>query len=114
MAEDGMDEELTPDELEKLRALRDQLQLAADHRRFNKLLFYEPYPKQMAFHDLGLSCDERCLFGGNQLGKTECGGAEAAMHATGLYPEGWLGRKIDHANRGICGGESGVLVRDGA
>ena len=51
-----------------------------------QLHFYRPYPKQMAFHAAGKTHRGRCFLAGNQLGKTLAGGAEAAMHATGIYP----------------------------
>ncbi len=59
---------------------------------YRKLALYRPYPKQVEFHRLGLSHRERLLMAGNQLGKTLAGGAEAAMHLTGRYPAGWVGR----------------------
>ena len=54
----------------------------------NRLAYYRPYAKQTAFHEAGVSYRERLLMAGNQLGKTVAGGAEAAMHATGRYPDG--------------------------
>lgn len=32
---------------------------------------------------------------GNQLGKTLAGGFEAAIHATGRYPDWWKGKRFD-------------------
>src|SRR5215475_12923227 len=58
----------------------------------NKLAYYKPYPKQIEFH--ASPARERLLMAGNQLGKTLAGGYEAAMHATGIYPEWWTGRGL--------------------
>lgn len=49
---------------------------------------------------------------GNQLGKTIGGSAEAAIHATGLYPEWWDGYRFDEANAGWCSGVTGEVTRD--
>jgi hypothetical protein len=38
---------------------------------------------------------ERLLMADNQLDKTIAGGFEAAMHATGRYPDWWQGRRFD-------------------
>jgi len=52
-------------------------------------MFYKPYAKQKEFHAAGGEYPERCLGAGNQLGKTLSGSMEAAIHATGLYPDWW-------------------------
>lgn len=54
---------------------------------------YEPYPKQLEFHAAGAKAGikERLLIAGNQLGKTLSASREAAMHATGIYPDWWPG-----------------------
>ena len=49
---------------------------------------------------------------GNQLGKTLAGGFEAAMHATGLYPAWWSGRRFDRPTIGWACGVTGEVVRD--
>lgn len=49
---------------------------------------------------------------GNQLGKTMAGSMEAAMHATGQYPEWWAGRRFDKATAGWAAGVSGEATRD--
>jgi phage terminase large subunit-like protein len=77
-----------------------------------KLLSYQPYPKQISFHDAGATHRERLFMAGNQLGKTLAGGMEAAMHATGLYPEWWKGKRFTKANIGWAAGVTGETVRD--
>src|SRR5215831_16676775 len=60
-------------------------------RTENRLNYYRPYKKQLEFHEAGATHRERLLMAGNQLGKTLAGGFEAAMHATGRYPDDWKG-----------------------
>lgn len=50
---------------------------------------------------------------GNQLGKTLSGGAEAAMHLTGRYPDWWRGRRWDRPVRAWAGSETNEVTRDG-
>jgi hypothetical protein len=50
---------------------------------------------------------------GNQLGKTYCGAAEAAMHLTGQYPDWWAGRRWDRPVRAWAGSKTGEVTRDG-
>lgn len=77
-----------------------------------KLELYKPYKKQMEFHNAGKEHRERLLRAGNQNGKTLAGAAEAAMHATGLYPDDWDGRRFDKHNAGWCAGVTSEVVRD--
>src|SRR5262249_28115250 len=71
-----------------------------------------PYPKQREFHEAGLKHRERLLMAGNQLGKTLAGGFEAAMHATGRYPDWWKGKRFDRPTVGWACGVTGEVVRD--
>lgn len=50
---------------------------------------------------------------GNQLGKTLAGGAEVAMHMTGVYPDWWRGRRWLKPVRCLAGSESAELTRKG-
>ena len=49
---------------------------------------------------------------GNQLGKTIGGGFEAAIHATGKYPDWWAGRRFDKPTVGWAAGVTGESTRD--
>lgn len=82
----------------------------ADRRRLTE---YTPYAKQLEFHDAGATHRERLLMAGNQLGKTYCGAAEAAIHLTGRYPEWWEGRRWDRPVRAWAGSKTGEVTRDG-
>src|SRR5262245_29008737 len=84
-----------------------------DRRRTqNRLNYYQPYKKQLEFHGAGATHRERLLMAGNQLGKTLAGGFEAAMHATGRYPDWWKGRRFDRPTVGWACGVTGEVVRD--
>lgn len=91
----------------------EELEMLAERRRFRKLDFYQPYPKQALFHELGRTRRERLLRAGNQIGKTYAGAAETAIHLTGLYPPWWTGRVFPRPTRAWATGEGAVLTRDG-
>jgi phage terminase large subunit-like protein len=78
----------------------------------NSLQRYQPYSKQQEFHAAGLNHKERLFMAGNQLGKTVAGGFEAAMHATGRYPEGWQGRVFTKETAGWVASVTGESTRD--
>lgn len=95
-----------------LLELHAKLKALHEDRKRNKLEQYDPYPKQLEFHKLGASKDERLLSAGNQLGKTVAGAHEAAFHLTGRYPGWWPGRRWDRPVRAWVAGESSTAVRD--
>ena len=85
---------------------------AANARRYRRIDFWTPYPKQAEFFATGLRCRERGLFAGTQLGKSEALSFEVAVHLTGLYPPDWPGRKWDRPIRAWAVGENQKMVRD--
>ncbi len=85
---------------------------ARDIKRFSRIQFFIAYPKQQEFFDAGLCFDERLLMAGNQLGKTEAGAVEAVYHATGDYPDDWLGRRFTKPVKLWVCGETSQVVRD--
>ena len=92
---------------------RQTLQWLEQRRTFGgKILFFQPYPKQREFLDMGAHTRERLLIAGNQNGKTITGAYEAALHATGDYPGDWRGRVFRKPTRGWVCGETSVAVRD--
>jgi terminase large subunit-like protein len=97
-----------------LQALLSRLQ-AENERRLSRtrLLRYRPYVKQAAFHEAGATHRERLLMAANQVGKTYCGAAEAALHLTGKYPDWWAGRRWERPVRVWAGSETGEVTRDG-
>lgn len=94
--------------------LYDLLRIKQHLKDTNKLADYVPYPKQKAFHDAGAfpGIVERLLRAGNQQGKTWSAGFETAMHATGIYPDWWQGRRFDHPTVGWACGVTGLSTRD--
>jgi phage terminase large subunit-like protein len=78
----------------------------------NKLAFYAPYPRQIEFHVAGAAHRERLLMAANQVGKTIAGSMEVAMHATGLYPTWWEGRRFEGPTIGWAAGVTGESTRD--
>lgn len=81
-------------------------------KRENRLKDYKPYPKQQGFHDAGADHRERLFMAGNQLGKTWAGGFEAAIHATGHYPDWWRGRRFNTPTKAWVAGVTGESTRD--
>jgi phage terminase large subunit-like protein len=94
----------------ELVSLLEEKKRRADRRR---LTSYRPYAKQRQFHAEGAEHRERLLMAGNQLGKTFCGAAEAAIHLTGQYPGWWQGRRWDRPVRAWAGSKTGEVTRDG-
>lgn len=74
--------------------------------------YYRPYPKQGEFHEAGATFRERLFMAGNQLGKTVAGGSEAAMHATGRYPDNWKGKVFNEPTFAWVGSPTGETLRD--
>lgn len=93
------------DEQEVMRVLM-------EYQRTHKMEYFEPYPKQTEFFNLGRTRNERTLFAGNQYGKSEAGAFETACHLTGNYPPDWKGRRFDHAVRAWAAGETAATVRN--
>jgi phage terminase large subunit-like protein len=81
-------------------------------RSQRQLTNYRPYPKQAEFHAAGRDYRQRLLMAANQVGKTWAAGFELAMHATGQYPDWWVGRRWDRAIVGWAAGVTGESTRD--
>jgi phage terminase large subunit-like protein len=78
----------------------------------DRLRYYSPYPLQEKWHNASATHRERLLCAGNQLGKTLAGGMEAAMHATGRYPDWFKGKRFDKPTVGWACSVSGEVARD--
>jgi phage terminase large subunit-like protein len=81
-------------------------------QRENQLARYRPYSKQAEFHAAGAHYRQRLLMAANQVGKTLAAGFELAMHATGIYPQWWIGRRWDRPIVGWASGVTGESTRD--
>src|SRR5688500_15552991 len=104
-----------PDRLDaELRKKHAQLVRMKELKRNYAMFFYRPYPRQVEFHTAGARYRERLLMAANQSGKTYSAGNETSFHVTGLYPDGWEGKKFSTANRGWVASVTAELTRDGA
>lgn len=81
-------------------------------QKLEQLTDYKPYPRQAEFHAAGATYRERLLRAGNQLGKTLAAGMEVAMHATGKYPDWWIGRRFTKPIAAWAAGVTGESTRD--
>lgn len=96
----------------ELLQMASALQALDEKRRFRKIDFFVPYPKQVSFFDLGSVVRERMLRAGNQVGKSEAGAVEMTYHLTGEYPDDWMGHKFDRPVTAWACGVSASDVRD--
>ncbi|MHB8483942.1 MAG: terminase large subunit domain-containing protein, partial [Nitrospiria bacterium] len=55
---------------------------------------------------------ERALEAANRVGKTTCGAYEVALHATGLYPDWWPGRRFDCPVNVWVAGDTALTVKE--
>lgn len=100
---------MDPDKIsELLEAGREKLR--REERR--KLSYYKPYGFQLKFHEACASCQQVLLMAANRVGKTYCGAAEMAYHLTGLYPEGWKGRRFKKPIKAWAAGTTNDKTRD--
>src|SRR5262245_61589435 len=87
------DHELGPDANEVRRHAKKMLTELEYRKRYRRIDFYKPNPKQLEFHNL--IATERLLRAGNQLGKTHAAGAQLTFDALGTYPDWYQGRRFD-------------------
>lgn len=111
---DGLSRDEQIDLLERLTELDKRL-------KYNKLEQWFPdhgpyarseYKKQILFLEAGALYKERALFGANRVGKTTVAAYEVALHATGLYPTWWKGKRFYGPISIVCLGRSHQAVRD--
>src|SRR5262249_10117706 len=103
-------ETLPPEQVEAALARLDAIK--AQRAVENALAHYAPYPKQLHFHNAGASHREILPVAANQSGKSLAGGMEVAMHATGRYPEWWMGKRFDKPTVGWVAGTTNETTRD--
>ena len=109
---------------EESRQLSDIFSELDGFSRYNKIrdLYWQPpsmepdhggpYEWQAEFNDAGSRYMERGLMCGNRTGKSFCGAAEVAVHATGLYPPWWQGRRFTTPVSVWVGSETNEQSRD--
>ncbi len=105
-----------PDPQALIKIARQTLSSSERRKKYRRIDFMGQsfwYPTQLAFFAAGSSeLHQRLIYGGNQTGKTLSAGFEVALHATGLYPDWWQGKRFTKPIRIWAVGESGQLVRD--
>lgn len=69
-------------------------------------------PKHMAFFNAGATYPERCFMAANRAGKSISGAYETAVHATGLYPDWWAGKRYNRPITAWAAGSTGITTRD--
>jgi phage terminase large subunit-like protein len=104
-----------------LEDLSQKLKALQQYHQYNKLEFTFPkdgpyarelYPKHLEFFRAGAKHRFRMLSGGNGSGKSYSMGYELSLHATGLYPDWWEGRKLRKPQTIWIVAESAALFRD--
>ena len=81
------------------------------YRGKNKLEYYKPHAKQLAFHKH--AAKNRWVFGGNRSGKTECGAVEVVYLTRGIHPyrqnkenvAGWVVSLSSQVQRDVAQGK---------
>lgn len=73
----------------------DDLIEAQEQKERINFSFYNPHPKHLQFHNLGLHAKDRLFLAANRIGKTMACSLEVCMHATGIYPDWWLGYRYN-------------------
>ena len=105
-----------PDPQRLLKLARQTMSSAERRKKFRRIDFMDAnwfYSTQLKFLAAGgAGAHQRLIYGGNQTGKTAVCAAEVAWHASGNYPDWYVGHKFSKPVRIWSIGESTVLVRD--
>ena len=87
-------------------------------KQIYQLEYYQPYPFQVAFHNAegyltpGRPAQQKMLIAANKVGKTHCAAMEVAIHATGKYPDWWMGTRFLYPPEILVSGLTNDSVRD--
>lgn len=104
-----------------LEGLSLKLKALQQYHHYNKLGFTFPdtgpyardlYPKHLEFFKAGAKHRFRMLSGGNGSGKSFSMAYELSLHATGLYPDWWQGKRAKKPQTIWIVAESAALYRD--
>lgn len=74
----------------------------------------ENCPKHSSFFAAGSKYNERMFCAGNRCGKSIAGAFEVSCHATGVYPDWWIGRTFNKPTNGWAIGSTARATRDTA
>jgi phage terminase large subunit-like protein len=73
----------------------------------------DKYPKHLEYFKTGVEGkNERALIAANRVGKTVVGAYEVVCHATGLYPDWWIGKRFNKPCSIWACGDTAETVRD--
>lgn len=81
----------------------------SDDMLYNQLKYFRPFEHQRNFFRTHRS-PRRGILAANRIGKTVSTCYETAMHLTGLYPDWWDGKRIDHPISVMVAGEGWTQV----
>ena len=91
-----------------LKLLEEQLQ----RKTFNKLSWFEPYEWQKKLAGSSDGHWQMLAMTANQIGKSTSGAYITAVHATGRYPDWWVGRRFEKPLYMWAAGVSNDTTRD--
>jgi len=108
---------MTPDKRESIERIVRELRAREANNKIDSFFPTEEnrklYPVHMDFFAAGKTHRERLMMAANRVGKTESALCyECTLHATGLYPDWWPGRRFDKPVRIWLGGDTTTTVRD--
>lgn len=110
---------LAREEKEELAVLLGEKQRRDSRRRLFSLypetgsLRRELYPKHMRFFEEGATKKIRGFSAAHRIGKTwGTGGFECVLHATGLYPSWWKGKRFDRPTKIWAAGDTNQTTKD--
>lgn len=72
----------------------------------------EGYNTHLKFMSAGADFNQRVFLAGNRTGKSMTGAFEVTCHATGVYPDWWVGKRFDHATSGWVVATTSQKMRD--
>jgi len=70
------------------------------------------YIKQLEFFKAGKEYRQRAMIAANRTGKSYAGGYEMALHATGLYPDWWEGKRFERPVNCWAVGVSNIQTKE--
>ena len=70
------------------------------------------YVKHVEFFAQGREYAERAFMAANRVGKTTVGGFEGSYHATGDYPDWWVGHRFDGPTEAWVASDTSETTRD--
>lgn len=112
------EQELTAAQKRELLALLEERERREKRNKFKTLypdtgrFRRDLYPGILEFFKLGLTYNERALFGGNRTGKTVGACYELVGHLTGAYAPWWPGRRFNHPTDWWAAGNTAKTVRN--